>query len=46
VIQAEYIGKPLELLKMSVPSLAYAIQNNLDFIALSNLEAGVYQVAF
>lgn len=24
--------------------MTYAIQNNLDFIALSNLDAGVYQV--
>ncbi len=32
------------MLKMSVPSIVYAIQNNLDFIALSNLDAGVYQV--
>lgn len=31
---------------MSVPSLAYALQNNLDFIALSNLDAGLYQVPF
>jgi len=34
----------MELLKMSVPSVAYAIQNNLDFVALSNLNAAVYQV--
>uniref|UniRef100_A0A914GZV6 CMP-sialic acid transporter n=1 Tax=Globodera rostochiensis TaxID=31243 RepID=A0A914GZV6_GLORO len=40
----EYFSKPLELLKMSVPSIAYALQNNLDFVALSNLEASVYQV--
>ncbi|KAI1713617.1 nucleotide-sugar transporter domain-containing protein [Ditylenchus destructor] len=44
VLRTEYFGKPFELAKMSVPSIAYAIQNNLDFIALSNLEAGVYQV--
>jgi UDP-sugar transporter A1/2/3 len=34
----------MELAKMSVPSVAYALQNNLDFVALSNLSAGVYQV--
>lgn len=42
--QSDFIGKPSELLKMSVPSIAYAIQNNLDFVALSNLDPGVYQV--
>ncbi|KAF1761096.1 hypothetical protein GCK72_009350 [Caenorhabditis remanei] len=39
-----FINAPKELLKMSVPSFAYALQNNLDFLALSNLDAGVYQV--
>ncbi|CAJ0929802.1 unnamed protein product, partial [Mesorhabditis belari] len=39
-----YFGQPIELAKMSVPSLVYALQNNLDFVALSNLDAGVYQV--
>ncbi|CAJ0597545.1 unnamed protein product [Cylicocyclus nassatus] len=43
-IQQHYINAPKELLKMSVPSLAYAFQNNLDFVALSNLDAGLYQV--
>ncbi|VDM49625.1 unnamed protein product [Toxocara canis] len=43
-ISEEFIGKPLDLIKMSVPSIMYAIQNNLDFIALSNLDAGTYQV--
>ncbi|KAF7639446.1 hypothetical protein Mgra_00001122 [Meloidogyne graminicola] len=44
LIKFEFILKPYELIKMSVPSLAYAIQNNLDFVALSNLDASVYQV--
>uniref|UniRef100_A0A914GWB0 CMP-sialic acid transporter n=1 Tax=Globodera rostochiensis TaxID=31243 RepID=A0A914GWB0_GLORO len=44
LLDREYFSKPLELLKMSVPSIAYALQNNLDFVALSNLEASVYQV--
>ncbi|KAI6177333.1 hypothetical protein M3Y97_00895300 [Aphelenchoides bicaudatus] len=33
VMKREFIHKPTELLKMSVPSITYAIQNNLDFIA-------------
>ncbi|KAI6239166.1 hypothetical protein M3Y99_00620800 [Aphelenchoides fujianensis] len=44
VTKRELINKPTELLKMSVPSIAYAVQNNLDFVALSNLNAAVYQV--
>lgn len=44
LLKNEYFSKPTEFAKMSVPSLAYALQNNLDFIALSNLEASVYQV--
>uniref|UniRef100_A0A183BY08 EamA domain-containing protein n=1 Tax=Globodera pallida TaxID=36090 RepID=A0A183BY08_GLOPA len=44
LLDREYFSKPLEILKMSVPSIAYALQNNLDFVALSNLEASVYQV--
>lgn len=35
---------PRELLKLSVPSVVYAIQNNMAFVALSNLDAAVYQV--
>lgn len=45
-IKEDFIGKPKELLKMAVPSIVYALQNNLDFIALANLEPGVYQVRF
>lgn len=44
LLDVEFFGRPIELLKMSVPSIAYAVQNNLDFVALSNLDAGVYQV--
>ncbi|KAK6046502.1 putative UDP-galactose translocator [Cooperia oncophora] len=43
-IQKYYLDAPRELFKMSVPSVAYAFQNNLDFIALSHLDAGLYQV--
>ncbi|CAD5222171.1 unnamed protein product [Bursaphelenchus xylophilus] len=43
-IKRDFINKPMDLVKMSVPSITYALQNNLDFVALSNLSAGVYQV--
>lgn len=36
-------SSPKELLKLSVPSVVYAVQNNMAFIALSNLDAAVYQ---
>lgn len=40
----ENIFSPKELLKLSVPSVVYAVQNNMAFVALSNLDAAVYQV--
>jgi len=36
----------VDTLKLSVPGLLYTIQNNLLFIALSNLDAAVYQVTY
>lgn len=39
-------SSPKELLKLSVPSVVYAIQNNMAFLALSNLDAAVYQVTY
>ncbi|NP_001411859.1 CMP-sialic acid transporter isoform 2 [Mus musculus] len=40
------LGSPKELAKLSVPSLVYAVQNNMAFLALSNLDAAVYQVTY
>ncbi|TNN52374.1 CMP-sialic acid transporter [Liparis tanakae] len=37
---------PKELLKLSVPSIVYAVQNNMAFLALSNLDAAVYQLTY
>lgn len=45
-IREHVFGSPKELLKLSVPSLVYGIQNNMAFVALSNLDAAVYQVTY
>ena len=36
----------VDTIKLSVPGILYLIQNNLLFVALSNLEAAVYQVTY
>ncbi|KAG8524490.1 CMP-sialic acid transporter, partial [Galemys pyrenaicus] len=45
-LRENVLGSPKELMKLSVPSLVYAVQNNMAFIALSNLDAAVYQVTY
>jgi UDP-sugar transporter A1/2/3 len=44
-ITNEMIKKPIECAKLLVPSLLYTLQNNLQFIALKNLSAAVFQVS-
>ncbi|XP_072217824.1 CMP-sialic acid transporter isoform X2 [Leuresthes tenuis] len=46
VIEEHIFFSPKELLKLSVPSIVYAVQNNMAFVALSNLDAAVYQVTY
>lgn len=46
LIRLEILQRPQEVLKMLVPSGLYAIQNNLLYIALSNLEAATFQVTY
>lgn len=43
-LREEIYDKPWETLKLAVPSGLYTIQNNLLFVALSNLDAATYQV--
>nr|XP_044994537.1 CMP-sialic acid transporter isoform X3 [Jaculus jaculus] len=43
-VSENVLGSPKDLVKLSVPSLVYAVQNNMAFLALSNLDAAVYQV--
>lgn len=40
------IQSPIEIAKLCVPSLLYTIQNNLLYLALSNLDAATYQVCY
>ncbi|KAF9086313.1 hypothetical protein BGX23_008985 [Mortierella sp. AD031] len=46
IIRTEILGQPREILKMLIPSGLYALQNNLLYIALSNLEAATFQVTY
>ena len=45
-LQQHILYSPGELLKLSVPSFLYMVQNNLLYLALSNLDAATYQVCY
>lgn len=40
------VNAPVEMLKLSVPSFLYTVQNNLLYFALTNLDAATYQVCY
>ncbi len=42
-LREEVFRQPIELIKLSVPSLLYTIQNNLLYFALSHLDAATFQ---
>ncbi|KAK2555084.1 UDP-N-acetylglucosamine transporter [Acropora cervicornis] len=45
-MREEILAKPWETLKLAIPSGLYTIQNNLLYVALSNLDAATYQVTY
>lgn len=46
ILRNELLGKPKEFVKMLVPASMYTVQNNLLFLALTNLDAATYQVTY
>lgn len=38
--------KPIEMVKLTVPASLYALQNNLLYVALENLDAATYSVCY
>lgn len=44
LLREEVLDKPGETVKLAVPAGIYTLQNNLLYVALSNLDAATYQV--
>ena len=43
-LYSSIIGQPWDTLKLSIPALIYTVQNNLQYVAISNLDAATFQV--
>jgi hypothetical protein len=45
-LKVHVVQSPIEMAKLSVPSFLYTVQNNLLYLALTNLDAATYQVCY
>ncbi|KAG7353166.1 UDP-galactose transporter [Nitzschia inconspicua] len=45
-LNVHVLQSPVEMAKLSVPSFLYTVQNNLLYLALTNLDAATYQVCY
>ncbi|XP_034742935.1 solute carrier family 35 member A3b [Etheostoma cragini] len=46
LLKEEIVNKPMETMKLAIPAVIYTLQNNLLYVALSNLDAATYQVTY
>ncbi|XP_024908121.1 solute carrier family 35 member A3b isoform X2 [Cynoglossus semilaevis] len=46
LLKEEIVNKPLETMKLAIPAGIYTLQNNLLYVALSNLDGATYQVTY
>ncbi|XP_074506820.1 solute carrier family 35 member A3b isoform X1 [Sebastes fasciatus] len=46
LLKEEIVNKPVETMKLAIPAGIYTLQNNLLYVALSNLDAATYQVTY
>nr|XP_046263662.1 solute carrier family 35 member A3b [Scatophagus argus] len=46
LLREEIVNKPAETMKLAIPAGIYTLQNNLLYVALSNLDAATYQVTY
>lgn len=44
LLREEILKRPGETMKLAIPAGIYTLQNNLLYVALSNLDAATYQV--
>ncbi|XP_019114549.1 solute carrier family 35 member A3b isoform X2 [Larimichthys crocea] len=46
LLKEEIVKRPAETMKLAIPAGIYTLQNNLLYVALSNLDAATYQVTY